>query len=222
MYNFLETVKCLNGYQLKKFAIIIMIIDHIGVIFFPANSWIRLVGRLAFPIFAFFIAEGMVYTRDAKKYLMRLGIFALISEVPFDLAFHNSIWYTDGQNVFFTLFLGAAGIYLYQKMHNKTVGILLAAFVALLATYLYVDYGTLGVLLIIGFYFARNNLTWNLWVLAGINFCFGWIQNYATFAIIPIAMYNGEKGNGKLGKYFFYGFYPIHLLVLKGIWEFLL
>lgn len=213
-----QKIQCVSGYQLKIFAIIIMTIDHAGYILFPQYFVMRKIGRLAFPIFAFLIVEGMVYTRDAKKYLMRLGAFALISEIPFDYAFHSSYWYIDSQNVFFTLFIGAACIYILQHEANvylRMGGVLVLGY---LAEFLCTDYGMLGVYMILALFVIRGNLLYVLAVLVVFNvLLFDGIQEYAIWAIIPIALYNGTKGKGN--QAFCYVYYPMHLLILGSLLE---
>ena len=88
----LKKIQILNGTALKSIAALIMVIDHIGYMFFPKVIWIRKVGRLSFPIFAFFVAEGFFYTKDKRRYLFRMLLFAAFSELPFDLAFFGK-WY---------------------------------------------------------------------------------------------------------------------------------
>jgi len=95
---------------LKIIAVISMLTDHIGYVLFPGVMWLRIIGRLAFPIYCFLLVEGAVHTKNIGRYLLRLGAFALISEIPFDLAFKRSLFYPHYQNVFFTLFLGLAMI----------------------------------------------------------------------------------------------------------------
>ena len=205
--------------QLKLLAIITMLIDHIGAIFFPHIDPFRMVGRLAFPLFCFFISEGLIYTSNLKKYLKRLFLFALISEVPYDLAFHGTVFFPGNQNVFFTLFLGLAAIsFLHTYFDARPVSALLfAGACVLLAGALHTDYGWFGVLVIIIFYCARQYRTRGVITFAFLNTGFGLmtgtLQLYAAAAAIPIVLYNGKKG--KLNwKYFFYAFYPVHLLLL--------
>ncbi len=219
-HSFLQRIKCLNGYQLKMLAILLMVIDHTGYLLFPQYKILRNIGRLAFPIFTFLIAEGMYYTKNPEKYLLRLGIFAIIAEIPFDLFLKGQMFYFSKQNVFFTLLLGALCIYIHLNVDIVIAKFPLMIAMIYMAEYLQTDYSAGGVIMILAFYFTRGNLLSNTCFLAGINYCFyTGNQNYGTLAMIPIAMYNGEKGRGN--KYFFYWFYPVHLLILKGISEFM-
>ena len=96
----------LTSNQLKIIALVAMTCDHVGKELLPQCQILQIIGRLAFPIFAYTLVEGFMHTHDVKKYLMRLGILALLSEIPFDLAFNGTILEFGHQNVFFTLFLG--------------------------------------------------------------------------------------------------------------------
>ncbi|MEG1773614.1 MAG: TraX family protein, partial [Oscillospiraceae bacterium] len=95
----------LSGFSLKLIALASMTVDHAGVVLFEQLEWMRMVGRLAFPIYAFLLVEGFVHTRHRGRYCLRLGMFALLSEWPFDLAVFGGAD-MRGQNVFFTLLLG--------------------------------------------------------------------------------------------------------------------
>ena len=96
----------INSFQLKWIAVITMIIDHTGAVLFPDDMVFRYIGRIAFPIFCFLLVEGFFHTRDVRKYMLRLGLFALISEIPYDLAFRDTVLEFEHQNVFFALLLG--------------------------------------------------------------------------------------------------------------------
>lgn len=203
----------LTSYQLKWIAIITMVIDHVGAVLFPGEWAFRYVGRISFPIFCFLLTEGFRYTRDVRKYMMRLGGFALVSEVPYDLAFHGSAVDLGYQNVFFTLLLGVVLMYMLERSHEiplKAMEILLAMAAA---DFLRTDYSFKGILLIAVFYLLRENLWLKTVCGAAWNFIWnGSIQGYGALAMVPIAMYSGERGRSM--KYFFYVFYPAHLVVL--------
>lgn len=176
----------------------------------------RYIGRIAFPIYCFLLVEGFLRTHDVKKYAMRLGAFALISEVPFDLALTATPLNFAYQNVFFTLFIGLLTMEMFDRigkvLSNKIGKILLscAALVAgaVLAEVVNTDYGAIGVISIMLLYVLRNHK-----VLQIIGGCVAFLWEFtAPLAFVPIGFYNGKRGL-KL-KYFFYAFYPLHLLIL--------
>lgn len=111
----------MTGFQLKLLAMIAMTLDHIGCIFFPRLPLLRMIGRLAMPILCFFIGEGLRHTRNPQKYLLRLVGFALISELPFDLAFYGRVNWAS-QNVYFTLALGLMALRLLQSSSPRRWG----------------------------------------------------------------------------------------------------
>ena len=115
--NGVKKVQMLDGTTLKIIAMISMAFDHVGDMFFPSVMWPRMIGRLAMPIFSFFIAEGFAHTRDKKKYLGRLGLFALISEIPFDLAFDGRLG-LGHQNIMLTFFLAASALLLFDRIRG--------------------------------------------------------------------------------------------------------
>lgn len=176
----------------------------------------RSIGRLAFPIYCFLLIEGFYKTRNVKKYALRLLIFAFISEIPFDLAFNNKILEFTYQNVFFTLFFGLLAIAALDCIKNKITNKFLlkaaciGAFVILMgaAELLRTDYGAIGVAMIVILYAFYNRRAAR--VVAG-SIAFLW-ELPASLAFIFIWFYNGRRG--KQIKYFFYAFYPVHLLVL--------
>ena len=219
----------MTGFVLKMIAIITMLIDHIGVIFIKYNTpeyWLfRGIGRLGFPIFVFLIVEGFQHTSNIKKYLLRLGVFAIISEMPFDIAFNHSMIEGSHQNVFFTLFLGLLCITLMDlvekklKNHDMIFTNVIVAYLVItscfLAEIIKSDYRSAGVLMIVSFYVFRNKKVLQaLALLIIIGALLGGSISYAAMgAMLPIFLYNGKKG--KSVKYLFYIFYPAHLLVLS-------
>ncbi len=210
----------MTGFILKIIAIVTMLIDHIGYIFITEhglNLIFRGVGRLAFPIFAFLIAEGCSKTGDIKKYKYRLLAFAFISEIPFDFAFYNTYLEFSHQNVFFTLLLGTVAVYFYDQYNdNKKFKYLAIIFPAVIAEILHTDYGAVGVLIIVTIYLMKDDLKKQIYVIIFGNLILTMlshpIQLLGMLTVIPIYFYNGERGINI--KYFFYVFYPLHLLIL--------
>lgn len=163
--------KVLNSFQIKLIAIITMVIDHAGMIFFPRIIVFRIIGRIAFPLFAFFIAEGFRHTRSVKKYLFRLLLCAVLFQVPdwlFGSETMRRIFISWGWesvpsinyelNIFATLFLGLAAISLYNKLKEKHIAYswLAVTAMAVIAQIIGADYGAYGVLFIIVFILPKE------------------------------------------------------------------
>lgn len=208
----------LTAFQLKMLAIVTMLIDHTGAVLYPEVMAFRYIGRLSFPIFCFILTEGFIHTSNIRKYMLRLLSFAMISEIPFDLAFHGTWMTIEKQNVFFTLFIGMGMICLLDKEKETVnqIGVIILAM--WLAEFLHTDYGFRGILLIAVFWMLREKKAFMYAAGAGWNFLWRTKIQYAgAVAMIPIALYNGEKGRSM--KYFFYLFYPVHLLILYMIFN---
>ena len=206
-------IQCLDSFQLKCIAIVSMALDHTGAVLYPSQIWLRCLGRIAFPIFCFLIVEGFFHTHDVRRYMGRLGVFALISEIPYDLAFRGVPLEYAHQNVFFTLLIGIGMMILLERNREwpvKAVILLLAMWLAVLIRS---DYNFRGVLLIFVFYIFHES-RWLAVTAGGLwNFLYqGVIQKYGVLSVLPLALYNGERGRKM--KYFFYIFYPAHLLIL--------
>ena len=225
----------MNSAQLKILACIFMLIDHIGAVLYPDVSILRVIGRLAFPIFVYLIAEGYRRTKDITDYMGRLMVFALISQLPFNAAFLGSATKPEELylNVFFTLVMGLYSLYLYDK--NKKIVYVIV--IALVCEFLNTDYGAFGVLMI----FVSNRyhdsfkklsksyivlmllyvIKWLITVklanpsvlLVDIIFNHFTIEPLALLSLIFLKLYNGKRG-WKL-KYLFYVFYPAHLFILS-------
>lgn len=221
----------MNRFQLKMIALISMIIDHAGYILFPDKYWIRLLGRLAFPIYAFFVSEGIKHTRNIKNYLKRLLFFAVVCQVPYTMVTYlnsNTIYI----NTIFTLFFGSLGIYLYEKYKN-IIFLLMGIILAYISKS---DYQIFGVLLIYMFYFVGNNLviasililikeptvnllktlilTRNFSILeSSINTYYLFSPLFIIMPFLILKLYNGDKGYNV--GYFFYVMYPLHFLILE-------
>lgn len=228
----------MSGSILKILACLAMLLDHTAACCTGEFPWIedvlfsigskgitlqylmRAIGRMAFPIFAFLIQEGFVHTRNREKYAVNLLVFALLSELPFNLAFGGTFLYPK-QNVFFTLLLGYAGIYAYEKYREAKQGKYLFALPVLLVVsiFLRADYGCFGYGFILLLYILRANKV----LMSVIGICVLPSKWIGGAAFLPICLYNGKRGfaTGKVAKYAFYLFYPLHLFViyLLGIFQ---
>ena len=218
--------KILSNFDLKILAIITMTIDHIGSIIYPNIDAFRTIGRISFPIFCFLLVEGFKHTHNRFRYFIRLLLFAIITQPIYDYAFNN-----HELNILFTFslsFLLLSSIEFIKKIINKynkgienylykTISYLLIYIIFLiLSIILNVDYQALGVSLVLIFYLSPNILlSLLLYLIIAITLDVNNIQLYSLIAFIFIYFYNGKKG--KNIKYFFYLYYPLHLLLLKGL-----
>ena len=220
----------MSTFWLKIIAIVTMAIDHIGAVLFPEYEIFRVIGRIAFPIFAFLIVEGMVRTKSLEKYLIRMLVFAAISELPFDLAFSEKSMYFEQQNVMWTFSLVILAVYLYQKLpperKNPLTFWLIGLVFACVASFLNTDYGGWGVIWVLVFYAYRTQpvrkygiATFLLvgygvfyMMMIGAFFWEEYVECCAALSFPLLLMFNGKKGPAL--KYFFYAFYPVHLLLL--------
>lgn len=226
----------ISGSTLKLIAIVSMFIDHTGATVLRAilqrpdladrAFWANLynlsrdIGRIAFPIFCFLIVEGFLHTRNARKYAGRLFLFALISEIPFDLALKGNWYYPAKQNVYFTLLLGLLvmmGIVWITENGTRRLllGVLPVAAGMYLAWLIDTDYNYKGVFLIAVLYLMRYS---RLYQCIGGAAAVTW-ELPAPLAFIPVYLYNGKRGLRM--KYFFYWFYPVHLLLLYAAAQYL-
>ena len=223
-------IRGISGSKLKIIAMISMFIDHIAYILiapavrvngldssiYTLYRAMRGVGRIAFPIYCFLLTEGFFRTHDRKKYAFRLLLFALISEMPYDLTFYHSIPYFGHSNVFFTLLLGFIMMSLMEegKRHVRdfriVIMIYLAAFAAcgICAEWIHCEYGIKGIIAIALLYLFRMSKEEQM-IVGCVAFCW---EPAALFAFPLIALYNGERGSNL--KYIFYAFYPVHILLL--------
>ncbi|MGN0438593.1 MAG: TraX family protein [Lachnospiraceae bacterium] len=210
-----------DNFTLKMIAIITMVIDHVGYILFPDISAFRAIGRIAFPIFCFLIVEGFFHTRNTWNYLIRLSIFAILSEIPFDIAFYGEVFHPEKQNVFITLALGLCAIFCLEEMNTRRWFFLPFFAILAIAFFCNCDYNAGGVLLICTFYKTRENKMMQFLLCSLLLYLFfGAFELYGLLAFIPIFLYNGKRGPSL--KMVFYWFYPVHLLILYGISHFLI
>lgn len=214
----------MNSNQLKIVALLAMTCDHIGKQLLPQIEILQIFGRLAFPIFAYMIAEGCIHTKSKKKYLLTMAGLAAICQIVYFVAM-GSLY----QCVLVTFSLSIGCIYLLEYVGKKKtffaylgciLGILLIVFVCnvlpelLRGTDFAIDYGIIGVLLPVGIYLGKTKkvkLGVMVVLLAMLALKMGGIQWYAFFSLLLMALYNGKRGNLKM-KHLFYIYYPLHLL----------
>ena len=227
----------LDSTALRLLAILFMVLDHLWAAVVPGNLWMTCVGRLAFPIFAFQLCEGYRHTGDFRRYRRRLLVFALLSEIPFNLFYAGSVIFPFHQNVLFTLLLGLLAMrqadMLRREEGIKKKSLRCLALLLILAggVVLFPDYGLMGVMTVLCFFVFRDHRLFQLAAMAVLNiFAFKGqtipvslgalafdfpIQGFALLALPLIWLYNGEKGPGGKGlRLFWYIFYPLHMLAL--------
>lgn len=240
----------ITGSTLKLIAIITMFIDHVGAVIiermimqsgvpdtaneeammsfitehadiYMIDIVLRLIGRLGFPIFCFLLIEGFGFTRNVKKYAGRLFLFALISEIPFDIGFVGEPIYWGYQNVFFTLLIGLLVMIGFRFIENKrewnkALRLIVFAVILLggmaLAEIMRCDYGAIGVLTITVMYLFRHRKVFGSLLGCAALTTLSITEITAFFALIPIRLYNGKRGLNI--KWLFYVFYPAHILLL--------
>lgn len=230
----------MTSFILKIIGIISMLCDHVSYTFFGQYTILNSIGRFAFPIFAFQISQSYIHTKDIKKYILRLFMFACISQIPFML-FLKSVGLSYRLNIFFTLLLGLIAILCYDKIKNWFLKCSCIFFILIVARISVVDYSIFGVAIILLFYFfyklySNPELSIKKQILYKSLMCVSFIlvllvyylKNFITmpdmflfnlkkciFTSMPllfILLYNGKQGPKM--KYLFYWFYPVHLFLL--------
>lgn len=230
-----------TSFSLHWMAMLFMLCDHLWGTVLPGNDWLTCIGRLAFPIFAFLIVEGYFHTRNLKKYVQRLLLFAVLSEIPFNLAMGSWLFYPIHQNVLWSFLISVGLIHWNEKVKEKRlwkrvlVGAASVCIGYLGGILTFADYNHAGIFMVLVFYFFRNKTMWcylgqllclwyiNFEMLGGLSYeveLFGEThflarQGLAVLALIPIWLYKGKQGrHSKLLQYSYYAFYPLHLLIL--------
>ena len=239
----------LTAAVLHIIAMTLMLMDHLWATLLPAREWLTCAGRVAFPIFAFMAVEGYFHTRSFKKYILRMLLFAVLSEIPFDLMYGGTWFYPVRQNVLWTFLLGLLGVWLMEQVRKKgktwmylLVCVLVVPAGLVLGTLCMVDYYGVGVLTVFVFYFLHGRKWWcflgqlaalywlNVELLGGLMYpvqLFGMEfelcqQGLALLALIPIWLYRGRQGyHSKPFQYLCYAFYPVHILLLVVVLNFI-
>ena len=246
-FYIMRMMKKLSSSTLHIIAMGLMLSDHLWATLFPSYDILTCLGRLAFPIFAFLTVEGYFHTSDFRKYLLRMFLFACISEIPFDLMYGGQIIYPYHQNVLWTFLISLILIHWIDQIKKKNrlwLTVLGSFFLCLLGFILgylcMTDYYGAGIITVLGFYFFRGkgwrNYLGQLMVLYFVNvellggyyypisigpFYFELQQqSLALLSLIFIWSYSGEKGiSAKSFKYFCYLFYPVHMLAIYLLWQ---
>ena len=231
-----------SSMSLHIMAMVFMLCDHLWATVIPGNDWLTCIGRMTFPIYAFLLVEGYFHTHNLKKYVLRLLVFALLSEIPFNMVMGSNWFYPLHQNVLWTFLIAIGLIHMNEKAKASGklwlrvvagVGsVILGFFLGILTM---VDYYHAGIWMVLVFYFFRGRKWWNyvgqfvllyyinVEELSGFAYeitLFGEThflvrQGFALLALIPIWLYRGKEGyKSKTLQYIYYGFYPVHLLVL--------
>ena len=204
----------MSSFSLKIIAIIAMTLDHWNVIL-GGSIYMRMLGRLSFPIFSFLIGEGYRHTKNKEKYFVKIFLYSLLLQIPLYFLYSKE----ENLNIFFTL---ASGILLLSIFENNRMNNLIKYFCALIlliiSEYLKFDYGSYGIISIFIFYKFKEKkmLISFLFLLVNIVYIVSGkifsIQIFSLFSLIFIFKYNGKEG--KKNKQFFYLYYPIHILLL--------
>ena len=231
--------------SLHIMAMAFMLCDHLWGTIVPGNDWLTCIGRISFPIFAFLIVEGYFHTGNLKKYVCRILLFAILSEIPFNLAMGSRWFYPIHQNVLWSFLIALGLIHWNEKTRAAGkiwmriliggVTVLLGYIVGLVTM---VDFYHAGIMTVLVFYFFRQRKWWSyagqaicLWyinteMLGGFSYelqLFGQTyflvrQSFALLALIPIWLYRGNQGyHSKQLQMVYYVFYPLHLLILAVI-----
>ena len=229
--------KQFNSNYLKFIAIIAMTIDHATDLLYPGFPMeaiplaLHFIGRLTAPIMWFFVCEGYHYTRDVKKYMLRMGIFAIISHFAYCFGFGISLNPFEGgifnrTSVIYPLFIAVVVFYIddhsemlkkWQKTAIQTI-LIFSAFPA--------DWSCIAVLAVLGMYSARGNLEKQMLKMLGWVFVYGVVSWFfvskiyakeliGVLMVYPVLkLYNGERGKAKWMKWLFYIYYPVHLIII--------
>ncbi len=211
-----------KGDLLKLTAISLMTLDHVAVAFSTSIPvfwyWcLRGAGRIVFPVFCYCVASGFIHTRNEKNYIFRMLLFALLSEIPFNLLCNNTLFFPASQNTLFTLSAALCCLYILKHYNNSFSGIICLA-IAVAAQLLGFDYGAFGVILVIAIYLFKDERL-KLYLISLLILALIGIQNGINIMLlecigilgIPLAKKLNSKANL---KYLFYIYYPCHMLLI--------
>ncbi len=221
-----ESFVGLNGNQLKIIALIAMTCDHVGKELLPGIAILQVIGRFAFPIFAYMIAEGCVHTKSKKKYLFTMFLMGLVCQIVYFIAEDS---YYQCILITFTLSIGLIFTIDYARKSNKilpwivcVVAFLLAVFLCVILPWMlsetdfYIDYGIFGVLLPVCVYLGTTREKKLIGMTVPLLFLAMYMEDIQWYALLTpflMALYNGKRGKWRM-KNLFYIYYPLHLVVI--------
>ncbi|MDE7294058.1 MAG: conjugal transfer protein TraX [Oscillospiraceae bacterium] len=219
-----------------------MLCDHLWAVLYSGSEWLTCIGRMAYPIFAFMIAEGCFYTHDLRRYMLRIFLWACLTEIPFNLMYGGSAFYPYHQNVLWTFLESLLLIALMKKCRARFKKVMAAVLCTGIIIFGYVlgyatmtDYYGEGILTVLIFYFFRERTPknrviqliclyiLNVEMLGGYSYVLSISgheiefvqQGFALLALIPIWLYKGRQGfHNKAFRFVCYAFYPGHIIIL--------
>jgi hypothetical protein len=221
------SMKILSADSLKLLAIVAMTIDHVAMVFVNEGSWLwiamRVIGRITAPVMSFFIAEGFYYTRDRRKYIKRMVVFAAISQISFVVMVFgrlpgSALEFLTNLNVMYTFTVSLLLLVIIERKFKWYIQSFLLTVCGILA--LFGDWGFYIPIWVVIFYKFRKNFklqafTFNVYTFVLVSLTDSFLQYAVLFAVIPLYLYNGKRGNTLfINKWVFYVYYPIHITVL--------
>lgn len=212
----------MSASAIKIIALLLMLVDHIGMFFFPKIFLFRIIGRVSFPLFAWTIANGAHHTKNIRHYFYRLLVFSIISQIPYMFAIRQLDPQFSGLNIFFTLTLGLAAIIAIQRSKNRIYWLLISFIISAIAQLIGSDYGAYGVLVILFFYFfyhdRKKMFIAQFLLMSSVSlFSFYYANALGTFrfmgifSVLLLLLYNNKRGMNL--QYLFYVVYPLQFVV---------
>ena len=207
---------------MRYLAALFMFMDHLGMVLYPNNSIFRMIGRLAMPIFAYGVAMGFIHTSSLKKYIMRLGVFTLVSQPFFMFMGYSANVSSVGINIGATFLIACICLGLVTNRittNNKIIDTLMLFILLVMSEVLQCDYGIYGVIVVIAFYkglISNDERIGYMW-FAFITLIYSLVSmaNIQLFALLSIILLPYAKNKSKyMPKYFFYVFYPAHMMCI--------
>ena len=219
----------LSSFSLRIIALACMCVDHAGLALFPNVGLFRCIGRIAFPLYCFLLAQGFIHTRSLRSYGRRLLLFALLSEIPFDLLIFGQLSSIMEQNVLFSLLFGLMALTAAKAYREKPFSAcLIIVSLCMAAMVSRVSFGWLSIALCLCAFYTQGNrllllfsyaislLTYTLSLyLSGVTQSWVLVSFCSLSALLPLLFYSGRCGpRHPVLTFAFYASYPLHMLAL--------